>query len=178
MEQTCLMLGAGHSTPIRRMVAPTSAPEEATRWVKLDNNPLAEPDLLFDLEDLEVGVRLPVEDGVFDEVHAYEVLEHFGRQGHYRGFFSTFKELWRVLRPAGLLIGTCPSARSKWAWGDPGHTRVISQQCLAFITKDHYKQLGQTVSSDYRNLVEPCWWQIDDISDDGEKLVFALEKVL
>ena len=43
----------------------------------LDINPDHNPDLVFDL----MQITLPFEDNTFDEIHAYEVLEHTGAQG-------------------------------------------------------------------------------------------------
>jgi SAM-dependent methyltransferase len=177
MKQECLMLGAGFGEPKRRILGPASAPESETRWWTLDINPDTKPGKLFDLEQLESGTPLPYEMEQFDEVHAYEILEHFGRQGDYRGLFASFRQFWRVLKKDGLLIGTTPSIHSTWLWGDPGHTRVISQDTLSFFLKSHYEQLGKTAATDYRRFVEPCWWELDFAEDNKENLAFALRKV-
>jgi SAM-dependent methyltransferase len=154
------MLGAGHSKIARILNAPTSALEEETEWVTLDNNVLAAPDYLFDLSTLHLHQRLPFQDEEFDEIHAYEVLEHIGQQGNYRGFFAEFKEYWRVLRPGGWLIGSCPGEVGGWQLGDPGHTRVISGKTLSFLTRGMYANLGNAPNSDYRQYIDPCWWRL------------------
>lgn len=182
MEQVCLMLGAGHGQCERRIFGPYSAPNDATEWITLDNNKAAKPDLLYDLNELNYrpNASLPIESEAIDEIHAYEVLEHFGEQGDYKGFFNTFKEFWRVLKPGGLFMGTTPWYTSEWAWADPGHTRVITPGTFAFLTREHYKQLGKTASSDYTALVDPCWWeQILGSTDNDYKMhQFVLKKVL
>ena len=177
MKQNCLMLGAGHAEPKRRLASPDSASEEDTRWTTLDNNKECKPNKLFDLELLETGEQLPFPMCTFDEVHAYEILEHLGRQGNAKGLFSTFRALWIVLKPQGLLMATCPSMTSQWLWAEPGHTRVITHGTLAFLTKNHYDQLGKTSCSDYRSMVHPCWWEIADAKEEGETFAFALRKV-
>ena len=176
MKQTCLMLGAGHGVPRRRVVSPMSAPEDQTVWKTLDINPAAKPDEVFDLENLEYGYSLPFKIETFDEIHAYEVLEHFGRQGNYKGLFSTFQALWKGLKPGGLLVGTCPSLQSPWLWAEPGHVRAIAQGTLAFLTRSHYDQLGETACSDYRAYVDHYWWEIEHSEDDGNNYVFVLRK--
>jgi cyclopropane fatty-acyl-phospholipid synthase-like methyltransferase len=177
VRQTCLMLGAGSGAPLRRLVSPTSTIETETTWLTLDSNEECNPNELFDLEALEEGGALPFPHRTFDEVHAYEVLEHFGRQGDYRGLFATFRAIWAVLKLDGLLLGTCPSLKSDWLWGEPGHTRVISHKTLSFLQKEHYDQLGKTACSDYRSLVNPCWWKIQHSEDIGETYTFVLRKV-
>lgn len=97
----------------------------------------------------------------FDEVHAYEVLEHLGRQGDAASFFNTFVGLWHCLKPGGLLFATVPHWQSEWALGDPGHTRVISAASLVFLCADEYtKQLGKNAMSDYRSLLAPANFKI------------------
>ena len=80
-------------------------------WSKLTTLDIVEahkPDVIHDLE----RVPWPFDDDSFDEVHAYEVLEHLGQQGDWRSFFDLFAEIWRVLKPDGFLAATCPSCAS------------------------------------------------------------------
>jgi hypothetical protein len=37
-----------------------------------------------------------------------------------------------------------------WAWSDPGHTRIISRECLTFLCQPFYAQVGKTPMTDYR----------------------------
>lgn len=180
MRQVCLMLGAGHSVSARKLVAPTSVSEEMTTWVRLDMNPDCKPDILFDLNDVERGKKLPVADNTFDEIHAYEVLEHFGRQGDFKGFFTGMRELWRVLKPGGYLIGTCPSWDAFWAWGDPGHTRIVSEGTLSYLTKELYLTVGHGPATDYKRFVEPCWWEgvQGTHNKDTGGFIFAMRKIV
>lgn len=114
----------------------------------LDMNPDHKPDILWDLEMLPYSFA---DDNTYDEIHAYEVLEHTGNQGDWRFFFAQFEEFWRILKPNGLLAGTSPAASSAWAWGDPGHTRIISPECFVFLNQEEYtKQIGKTPMTDYR----------------------------
>lgn len=149
---------------------------ESERWqnvVTVDLNPSCDPDLLIDLsrtiwdfdppsvlrrpepdvlEELDGG-DLELRAESFDEVHAYEVLEHLGRSGDYETYFAQFDEIWRVLRPGGFLCASVPSRFSIWAWGDPGHTRIINPASLIFLQRPHYDTaIGSGPSSDYRDV--------------------------
>lgn len=105
------------------------------------------PDVVHDLTVLP----LPFEDDTFDEIHCYEVLEHTGQQGDWRFFFAQFSEFWRILKPDGVLLGTSPAPGSAWAWGDPGHTRVLSPEAFTFLVQRQYTaQVGVTPMTDYR----------------------------
>lgn len=114
----------------------------------LDIDPSHNPDVVHDLNVLP----WPFADNSFDEIHAYEVLEHFGRQGDYKAFFAHFSEIWRLLTPGGLLVASCPMWDSPWAWSDPGHTRVISKESLIFLDQREYEQVGRTAITDYRSI--------------------------
>jgi SAM-dependent methyltransferase len=176
--QRCLMLGAGFTKPKRIMKWDKSAPEEETSWVTLDSNPDCKPDVLFDLNNIERGNKLPFPDEHFAEIHAYEVMEHYGHQGDFHGFFTGMHELWRVLEPGGVLIGSTPKWNSYWAWSDPGHRRVISSGTLMFLTPPAYDQLGKTALADYRRLVDPHWWLLSVPKPDDDRFYFALVKIL
>lgn len=123
---------------------------ERTKWeelVTLDINADHKPDVVHDLNVLP----MPFDDDTFDEVHAYEVLEHTGQQGDWRFFFAQFSEFWRILKPGGVLCGTSPGRTSPWVWGDPGHTRSLSVETFTFLDQTQYtKQVGVTPMTDYR----------------------------
>lgn len=153
--------------------------------VTLDNNLDHKPDILCDLTTPKKLLscdmpRLVAEkiakwgnsepeliDSAFDELHAYEVLEHIGEQGNAELFFLQFTEFHRILKPGGLFFATCPSWRSMWAWGDPSHSRVITAGTLSFLSQAEYaKQVGKTPMSDFRHIYkadfEPVYVHEDD----------------
>ena len=139
----------------------------------IDHDPNCGADILHDLDE----TPWPLDDNAFDEAHAYEVLEHLGRQGDYKAFFAHFHEIWRVLKPDGLLFATVPSWKSQWAWADPSHTRVIAPFSLVFLDQSQYeKQVGTTAMTDFRWL-----WKGDlrpeHLDDDGERFTFILRAV-
>lgn len=141
-----LLIGCGNSR--EKKVTGTWTKKEWSGLTTLDMDPACKPDVVHDLNVLPY----PFEDNSFDEIHAYEVLEHCGRQGDYRFFFEQFYELWRILKPGGYLVATVPMWDSPWAWGDPGHTRVIPKESLIFLDRREYTQIGQTSMTDYRSL--------------------------
>jgi len=171
-----LMLGSGFSEMKRRY---THTDTQVDEWTSLDMNPDCNPDVLFELNTIEQGATLPFENNTFDEIHAYEVLEHYGTQGDYKGFFRGMKELWRILKPNGFLFGTCPLWNVMWSWGDPGHCRVITYGTLSYLCHDMYEDLGKTAATDYSRYIDPCWWEVAHMEEKKEigGLCFVLRKV-
>jgi SAM-dependent methyltransferase len=176
-----LLLGCGSSRAIR---FPWNGREKWTQLVTLDWNADHKPDVVHDLESLPY----PFADDTFDEVHAYEVLEHLGRLGDFRSFLAQFSELWRILKPGGHLAATCPSYRSMWAFGDPSHTRVLNEGSLVFLSQRQYReQVGKTAMSDFRFCYsadfKPATYRGSDgkvypfVMDDGESFHFVLEAI-
>lgn len=151
-----LLLGSGMFTE-KRISVPTG-PFEWQNLVTVDSNPDMKPSLVWDLNN----IPLPFPDNAFDEIHAYEVLEHCGAQGDFRFFFQQFADLWRILKPGGYLMATVPMWDSPWAWGDPSHTRVITTGSLVFLNQQEYvnqidKPIGKRTSmTDFRR-----WYQAD-----------------
>ena len=186
-----LLLGCGRMRD-KRIHTPLG--DDWKELVTLDNNQDVNPDVVFDLssigvmvgsaEDLHpifpgiVGrIRMPFKDGEFDEIHAYEVLEHIGAQGDYKTFFAQFTEFHRILKPGGLLCATVPSWNGMWAWGDPSHTRIINLGTLVFLSqKEYLKQQGKTSMTDFRYI-----WKADfdivmqDVKE--ESFAFVLKAV-
>ena len=141
-----LMLGCGH---VRKKRLKT--PEGSDEWqnlITLDIEPSCNPDVVYDLN----VTPWPFDDDQFDEIHAYEVLEHLGSQGDYKSFFAHFDEIHRILKPGGVLFASTPSWSGLWAWSDPGHTRVISEGSLIFLNRDNYDDSGNTPMTDYRSI--------------------------
>lgn len=137
--------------------------------IDIDSN----PDVLWDLEKRP----LPFEDEEFDEIHAYEVLEHIGRQGDWRSFFEEFSEYHRILKPNGHLLGSVPKWDSLWAWGDPGHTRVLTPGTFAFLSQEQYKkQLGKTSMTGYQHVWKGDF-EVVYLNEIENTLFFILRKV-
>lgn len=161
-----LLLGCG--TQRDKRIGPSLIWENL---VTLDMNPDCEPDILFDLSNHP----WPIPDSSCTEIHAYEVLEHLGRQGDFKGFFDDFGEIHRALSPNGVLFATVPIG--EWIWGDPGHTRYIGPECLTFLDQSQYEeQVGKSRMTDYR------WYWKGDLRKVWEKraddhYAFALKAV-
>jgi SAM-dependent methyltransferase len=160
-----LLIGCGNSR--RKKYNPSEPWDEL---VTIDHDPDCGADHVHDLEE----TPWPLPDNEFDAAHAYCVLEHLGRQGDYRSFFATFGEIYRVLKPGGLLVGICPSRHSPWAWGDPSHTRLIQPETLLFLDQQTYaSEVGKSPMTDFRWL-----WKGDfeplGLNDDGASFKFML----
>ena len=149
IKGTELLIGCGNNK------AKQLAHPDRKGWedlVTLDIDSSCEPDVVWDLEHMP----LPFEDNTFEEIHAYEVLEHIGKQGDWRGFFAQFTEFHRILKPGGRLFAAVPTWDSDWAWGDPGHTRIINAGTVNFLSQSAYEGVGSTTMTDYRN-----WYKVD-----------------
>jgi len=165
-----LLLGCGSRTKKDLYVEGRSTFENVTR---LDYNADHKPDVIHDLRDLP----LPFPDSEFDEIHAYDVLEHLAQQGDYHSFFMEFIEFHRILKPNGLIMASCPSWNSPWAFGDPSHARVISKETLVFLDQDQYTaQIGKTKMSDFRSIYKVSFKTVYAQDQDGT-FYFILRKV-
>lgn len=165
-----LLIGCGSTRDKRMMV---NGKVDWDKLVTLDYNPDHKPDVVCNLNYFPY----PFEDNTFDEIHAYEVLEHTGKQGDYQFFFRQFSEFWRILRPMGHLLATCPSRHSAWAWGDPSHTRIVQQENLVFLSQRAYReQVGKTSMSDFRSLYKADFETVY-AHDDRETFRFIIRAI-
>ncbi len=139
-----LLLGAGNSR--EKKVALKSAPDWSQPLVTLDMGDNCGADVVWNLEQRP----LPFKDDEFDELGAYDVLEHIGRQGDWRGYFDEMAEYWRVLKPGGIfgvLVPQGPDANA-----DPGHTRFFGSNWFAMLDQAYYDRCkaAGTAFTDYR----------------------------
>jgi len=166
-----LVIGAGNNRLPRLKNADGS--DVYASPVYLDVDPDCRPDVVWDLN----WRPLPFDDDEFDEIHAYEVLEHIGRQGDWKNFFAEWNEYYRVLKPGGKMLASVPSLRSPWLWGDPGHTRAISVETLTFLDQNAYReQVGNGTMTDYRHWYKGDFRLLFN-EDNGSQFFFVLEKV-
>lgn len=168
-----LLLGCGHKKDKR--LVPEGAPREWQNVTTVDMNPACKPDVVADLES--TWFTALAYGAVYDEIHAYEVLEHLGSQGDYKAFFNFFEVIWGLLKSDGFFCATVPSRFSGWLWGDPGHRRAILQETLVFLQQPQYTaQCGVTSMSDYR-FVYTADFNVLYSHDDRSSHSFILQAV-
>ena len=163
-----LLIGCGNSRVKKLTFA--EIPDKWTDLTTLDIDPSTKPDVVHNLDVMP----LPFADNSFDEIHAYEVLEHCGRQGDWKFFLDQFGEFYRILKPGGVFCATVPMWDSPWAWGDPGHTRVITKGSLVFLNREEYSQVGQTAMTDYRPFMA-CDFVTLAVSENENTMGFVLQ---
>lgn len=141
--------------------------------ITLDMTDRHKPDVVHDLESLP----LPFPADSFDEIHAYDVLEHTGRQGDWRFFFDQWSDFWRLLKSGGYVMGISPHWSSPWAWGDPGHTRIVSQEGFTFLNQPAYAQVGRSPMTDYRFCYRADFDLVHCVVHDNRQMEFILQAV-
>ena len=141
--------------------------------VTLDFADTHKPDVVHDIGSLP----LPFEDNSADEIHAYEVMEHVGQQGDWRFFFDQWADIWRVLKHGGRFFGTSPHHSSAWAWGDPGHTRIVGAEQLTYLSQPNYSQVGITPMTDYRFHYKADFDRIHSRVNEAQQYEYVLQAV-
>ena len=167
-----LLLGCGNSR-VKKVHLPGS-PNWAGELVAIDMNPNCGADIVADL-----SVRplvLPFPDDTFDEVGAFDFLEHVGRQGDWKGYFEEFTEYWRVMKPGGLFYILVPIGSDYHA--DPGHTRFFSTNWFWFLDQSWYADClakGLQVT-DYRWFYKVNFKVLEMTNHEGHHLAVVLRK--
>jgi len=165
-----LLLGSGNNP--KKEITFKEVPQDWQNLTKLDIDPDCKPDVIHDLNVLPY----PFPDNSFNEIHAYDVLEHTGQQGDWRFFFAQFDELWRILKPGGFICGACPMWDSPWSWSDPGHSRVLSKLSLIFLDRRNYADIGKTPMTDYRHIYKGDF-EVCATTENEHKWGFVLKAV-
>lgn len=163
-----LLIGSGYNE--KKIVKYKDTPLKFLNLITLDKNVRVDPDYVHDLRIHP----LPFKDNWFNEIHAYDILEHLAYQGDEEFFFKEFIEYYRILKPKGLFVATVPSVSSKWTIGDPGHKRIIIREQLLYLNQEFYQQCGKTQCSDYRDFYKANFVLLSD-NTVQDKYMFVLE---
>jgi len=164
-----LLIGAG-SSRIKKVHCGNYQWENLTT---LDINPDHKPDVVHDLEELP----LPFEDESFDEILAFEVLEHIGKLGDYKFFFNQWTDFYRLLKPNGIFVGSCPLWNNIWCFGDPSHSRVIQKENFHFLCQPNYtNEVGRTAMSDFRYIYKSDF-NLTYYKENGTTFQFILQAI-
>lgn len=143
MERS-LLIGCGTSRV--KIVQLNGRAEWTGKLTTLDINPSVGADIVWNME-----VRpLPFGDNTFDEIGCYNAMEHWGRQGDWRGWFDEMEEYHRILKPQGTIGILVPIELD--ALADPGHTRFFHDNYFGFLNQDFYErnEVKNTCFTDYR----------------------------
>ena len=81
----------------------------------------------------------PFKENYADEIHLYHVLEHLDDS------IKTIEEIYRILKPGGILYLRVPHFSSLYAWGDITHKKAFSIYAFdIFDASRDYKKWGYT----------------------------------
>lgn len=152
-----LLVGCGNERS-KRVKCPESASDDFSDGVLVtsDIDPGVGADVVHNLDVLPY----PWQSNEFNEVHAYECLEHCGTQGDARFFFGQFAEFWRILKPDGVLALSVPIWNHDLAWGVPDHKRVFPPCLFGFLERKYYDNVGRPGYGDYRALLGEQNWDV------------------
>jgi len=110
-------------------------------WLNYDVSPCS-PEVI----QWEAGQPFWVGDGSSEVLRSDSVqcilashfIEHIPHSLCEHTWFSFWEECWRVLVPEGQVMVRCPRWDSPWAWGDPGHCRIIHPYIFSFTDAHMY----------------------------------------
>lgn len=123
-------------------------PRKPEGFVGIDRHQWGDTDIVADLAE-----GIPLEDGIVDEVRAYDVLEHLPDPIH------SMNELWRILKPGGKADILVPSTSGYGAWQDPTHRSFWNPNSFAYYRDGdvHRESLGEAYGIRARFNVIGLW---------------------
>ena len=107
-------------------------------------------DIICDIEK----DALPYPDNSVDVIICYEVLDHL------HNLIFAMNEMWRVLKPEGILKGKLPKENGRGALADPTHKRIILKATFDYFTGvNRYKKSNPSRPKNADYGVKP-WYKI------------------
>lgn len=103
-------------------------------------------------------VEIPVEDGFFNSISAFDFIEHLNRSDGYPNSFIVFlNEASRVLSTGGIFLGVTPAFPSPLSFQDPTHINFITEGTVQyFIKNDSTENLEYGIDCDFE-LIQQFW---------------------
>lgn len=99
------------------------------------------PQVIYCRQDFVIH-PLPFESNFFDSLSAFDVLEHVPRQllsgdGELiYPFINLMNEVYRVLKPGGLLLAATPAYPHPDAFQDPTHVNFMTNKTVGYFSGD------------------------------------------
>lgn len=148
MEKPLSKLNLGCGTDIR----PST---ETEHWTHADSAPLDGVDVVCDLTKFP----WPLPDNAYDEIIAYDILEHLPDT------VRSMEEIWRILKPGGLVEFRIPYWNSLNYVTDPTHVKQFNHLTLTFwdVDSEFYKKRSYYTTARYRTeslMIQGHFWRI------------------
>jgi SAM-dependent methyltransferase len=106
---------------------------------------------------------IPFENDLFDSVSAYDFFEHIPRvalnsadQTSRFPFIELMNEVWRVLKPGGILYAVTPAYPREKAFRDPTHVNIITNKTYRYFAEPDLAARMYGFHGSFR-LIRQCW---------------------
>lgn len=87
---------------------------------------------------VDQSLSIPVPDGFFNSISAYDFIEHLNRSDGYPNTFIKFmNEASRILEVGGVLLGVTPAFPSPVSFQDPTHVNIITEATVNYFLNRH-----------------------------------------
>lgn len=122
----------------------------------LDNDPIVKPDILADIEDY-----IPVSDETYDEIRCHHILEHIETKNKVK----VLAELWRILKPGGILDIELPNFPSPQSVQDPTHVSFWCSASFKYFIKG--ESLHRNFCKRYSQYPVPTFTRLNEEMKSG-----------
>lgn len=99
------------------------------------------PGVVCDIDICGDAPHLPFRDNSFVLIYSSMVLEHV------KNLMPLAEEIWRVLKPNGVMEAHIPWWSSFRTWGDPTHVRAFNEQSFSFWCGNVYRDAIKSETS-------------------------------
>ena len=85
----------------------------------------------------DCNFKIPLEDNIADEINAQDFLEHVNNDKR----IHIMTEIWRILKPNGILTSVTPSTDGRGAFQDPTHFSFWNINSFFYYIDDGYRSI-------------------------------------